>query len=168
MPAARRTISNHIETMLDFFDFRSLDGVWMSIDIWHTTHGNDLRISMGRDDVDFAVSKWRLTYRRLKTDAADPTLPSIRWPTASASGERPASTLHATFRVDHNLCAMATLLHMAPSRLDKRQCATLYVPGQPTTAAPTSHPRSVRLHASMAKGGQLLATAGIYTVTTGS
>lgn len=177
MPAARRTISNHIDAMLHFGNFRHLNGVWMSIDIWHTSQGNEhpgipmdaIRISMGcTDDIadGHAVKKWRLTYRHLKTGTSNPASPSVRWPTVSAGGERPASSLHATLRLDYDSCAMGTLLHMAPSKLDKKQCATLYVPAQPTTAAPASQPRCARLHASMAKGGQLLATAGVHVLVT--
>ena len=50
--------------------------------------------------------------------------------------------------------------------LDKKQCATLYVPAQiDGPSANASEAQCARLHVPLANGGQLLATAWVTTVT---
>ena len=85
----------------------------------------------------------------------------MRWATEFVEGGRAqeSGTLRATLGIasDTHGSSVAALLHSAPARLDKKQCATLYLP----TATPTSGLRVALLHAPMANGGTLLAPASM-------
>lgn len=153
-PAVLRCLSSHLETLNEHrkTEFRYNVAIEMEI---HLSPQSRLRITLRPGWLyDGHTKQAGLTYL---LDAADPARPRVRWATEFVEEERAqeSGTLRATLGIasDTHGSSVAALLHSAPARLDKKQCATLYLP----TATPTSGLRVALLHAPMANGGTLLA-----------
>ncbi|EOD15734.1 hypothetical protein EMIHUDRAFT_211365 [Emiliania huxleyi CCMP1516] len=157
-PAVLRCLSSHLETLNEHrkAEFRYNVAIEMEI---HLGPQSRLRITLRPGWLyDGHTKQAGLTYL---LDAADPARPRVRWATEFVEEGRAqeSGTLRATLGIasDTHGSSVAALLHSAPARLDKKQCATLYLP----TATPTSGLRVALLHAPMANGGTLLAPASM-------